>query len=291
VLALWRGERLPLALDATLLNDELVSLSVSVLYRGNAVPVAWTVLPANTRGEWKSHLLSMLSCLAPAVPAKTEVVVMTDRGLWCPDFWRALRAQGWHPLMRLHAGITFRPAGGERRKVGEWLRGPGHAFVARGAAFRRKKSQLPATLAAVWGSGKREPWVLLTDLPPDPALLRLYGLRYWIEAGFRSLKGMGWQWQRTRRRDPERVGRHWLVMAVAQLFTLAAGTRAEDRASEGAPGAPARTGSRAVSVFRRGLAHLYRQILSGGLWKRLQLVPEPWPGPPWILPNRLTCIT
>lgn len=317
-LSLWKGEYLPLALDATLLNDELVSLTISLLYRGNSLPVAWTLLPANTQGEWRSHLLEMLSCLAPVVPPQLKVIVMADRGLWCPSFWRALQQQGWHPLMRLHPQITFAPCGGscrgacvgscggERRKVETWLRGPGHAFLARGMAFRRKDRQLPATLLVLWETGEKEPWVLLTDLPPDPSLLRGYGLRFWIESGFRSLKGMGWQWQRTRRRDPQRVERHWLAMAVAQLWTLSMGTRAEDvEAAEveasvnGSPGAPqgkkaplvkARI-ARTVSLFRRGLAHLQRQWMEGEMGKPLWLVPEPWPEPPWILPNRITCIT
>jgi hypothetical protein len=295
-LSLWEGESLPLALDATLLNDDLVSLSVSLLYRGSACPVAWTVLPANSPGEWRPHLLRMLSALAPAGPKRREVVVMTDRGLWCPALFRALVRRGWHPLMRLHPGITFAPCGGGgRRKVGEWLRGPGSAFLARGVAFRRKDRQLPATLWAVWEAGEAEPWVLLTDLPPDPARLRLYGLRFWIESGFRALKSLGWQWQRTRRRDPKRVERHWLVMAVAQLFTLAAGTpgeAAEEAAGgSGAAGRPRSVAGRGVSLFRRGLAQLGRQFLQGRLELPLKLIPEPWPAPPWLLPGRITCIT
>lgn len=285
VLSLWDGDHLPLALDATLLNDELVSLTISVLYRGNSLPIAWTVLRANTKGEWRSHLLAMLACLAPVVPRRLEVVVMADRGLWCPCFWHALRQRGWHPLMRLHPKITFAPHGGERRSVETWVRGPGHAFVAQGVAFRRKDRQLRATLVVIWERGEKEPWVLLTDLSPDPSILRRYGLRVWIEAGFRTLKGMGWQWQRTRRRDPKRVERHWLVMAVAQLWTLAVGTFAEDApfVNTGRP--------RSVSVFRRGLAHLQRQFLEGRLEPQRKLVPEPWPGPPWLLPNRIVCIT
>jgi hypothetical protein len=39
----------------------------------------------------------------------------------------------------------------------------------------------------------------------------------WIEFGFRALKGLGWRWERTRRTDPDRVARHWLVLAVATL--------------------------------------------------------------------------
>jgi hypothetical protein len=28
----------------------------------------------------------------------------------------------------------------------------------------------------------------------------------WVELGFRALKGLGWQWQRSRRTDPGPVG-------------------------------------------------------------------------------------
>ena len=55
----------------------------------------------------------------------------------------------------------------------------------------------------------------------------VYGLRVWIEQGFRILKREGWDGRRT---DPERVDRHWLVMAVATLQVLAHGTRVEDAA-------------------------------------------------------------
>ena len=41
---------------------------------------------------------------------------------------------------------------------------------------------------------------------------------------------MGWQWHRTRRLDPARVDRHWLVLAVATLWVLAHGTRVEEAA-------------------------------------------------------------
>ena len=37
-------------------------------------------------------------------------------------------------------------------------------------------------------------WIVLTDLAPQDAGVRWYGLRVWIELGFRALKGVGWQW-------------------------------------------------------------------------------------------------
>jgi len=305
VLALWQGECLPLALDASLLGDELVVLAVCVLYRGSSIPVAWTIRPANTPDawlpRWKALLEILREALHGALPRRLrqmKVVVMTDRGLWSPVLWKQLIASGWHPLMRLHPEITFRPCGQERQKVKQWLRGPGHAFLAKGVAFESKDRQLEATLIVSWETGEEEPWVLLTDLPPDPSLLRWYGLRSWIEGGFRSLKSMGWQWDKTRRREPKRVDRHWLTMAVAQLWTLACGTREEDAREAGVPPERLRTPPpvegkvhRTVSLWRRGMASLGKQFLRGRLWKRLWLTPEPWPDPPFMIPFRIVCVT
>ena len=47
--------------------------------------------------------------------------------------------------------------------------------------------------------------MILTDLPPDQAGVSWYALRFWIELGFKALKSLGWQWQKTRRTDPERI--------------------------------------------------------------------------------------
>lgn len=42
----YTGRRLALALNATTVGDRFVVLAVSVVYRGCAIPVAWTVLRA-----------------------------------------------------------------------------------------------------------------------------------------------------------------------------------------------------------------------------------------------------
>lgn len=55
--------QLALALDATTLQDRFVVLCISVLYRGCAIPVAWTVLPAQP-GQTGVKLASPLAALA-----------------------------------------------------------------------------------------------------------------------------------------------------------------------------------------------------------------------------------
>jgi hypothetical protein len=288
VLAWWRGRELALALDATLHGDRVTALVVSVLYRGCAIPVAWTILPANRPGAWMPAILHLLELLARAVPPTMPVLVLADRGLWSPRLWTQVRRLGWHPLLRLQQTITFQPQGQGRQVARQLVPGPGHAWVGAGLAFCHHRQA--GTLLVVWEAEQAQPWVLLTDLAPAQVGVCWYGLRVWIELGFRALKGVGWHWERTRRCDPARVARHWLVLAVATLYALAYGTRAEDAAWVGVPPARVRTAPpprpprpRVVSVFHQGLSWLGHQFGRGRLWRCLWLAPEPWPTPPLAL--------
>jgi hypothetical protein len=58
------------------------------------------------------------------------------------------------------------------------------------------------TLLACREEGYKGAWFILTDLPPESGAACRYGLRAWIEQGFKLTKRGGWQWQRTRRTAP-----------------------------------------------------------------------------------------
>lgn len=286
LLCWWHAPQIALALDATNHGDRLVVLAISVLYRGTAIPVAWHVLPAQQEGEWGTHWLRLLATLAPALPATMHVLVFTDRGLWSPDLWRAIRAHGWHPVMRIRTDATFAPTGGPRRLARLLIPGPGHAWVGSGVAFKPAK-QHAGTLVIVWEEGQSAPWLLLTDLAPTAIGLVWYGLRVWVELGFKVLKSIGWQWQRTQRIDCERVARHWLVLAIATLWTVAVGTRVEEAVARAIcptrlwhRPAVACAVPRQVSVFAQGWGWLVRQAVRGRFWRRLWLLPESWPTAP-----------
>jgi hypothetical protein len=289
VLAWWGGQTLPLAIDATSLGGRWVVLSISVLYRGCAIPVAWHVKPGPGRGPWIAPLQDLLAHLAPAVPPGMTVLVLTDRGLWSPRLWRAIRACGWHPLMRVRPDATFAPQGLPRRPARTLVPGVGHAWVGAGTAFKHRDVRRQGTLVVVWDAEHADPWIVLTDLAPEAVGVVWYGLRVWIELGFRALKSMGWHWERMRRTHADRVARHWLVLAVATLLTLATGTRVEDAAWAGVAPAnlrrarpiPAAADQRPISVFSRGLAWLRVRLLRGYrrwcLWLRPQALPTPSP--------------
>jgi hypothetical protein len=282
----WQGKELALAIDATLHGDRISALVISVLYRGSAIPVAWHMLPANRQGAWIAPVLELLARLGSAVPKDMTVLVMTDRGLWSPRLWKQIRKLGYHPVMRVRTDLIFQPAGGALAPALRLVSGPGHAWVGVGTAFSTTRLKRFGTLIVMWDKGQKEPWLVLSDLDPGQVGVCWYGLRFWIELGFRAMKGVGWQWQHTRRTDPERASRHWLVLAVASLWVMAYGTRVEDALAKGVDPCRLRTPpvacashNRIISVFRQGRIWMQRLLHTGRLWKRLWLMPEPWPQP------------
>jgi len=285
----YTGTQLAVALDATTLGDRFVVLAVSVVYRGCAIPVAWTVLRGGERHAWRREWLTLLRLLWRAVPHTWTVVVLADRGLYARWLYRRIVRLGWHPFLRVNLGGTFRPAGQDAyRPLASFTPTVGTAWAGRGTAFKGKDRTLPCTLLARWEPGYADPWLILTDLPPEAADAAWYGMRAWIEQGFKLTKRAGWQWQRTRIAEPDRAERLWLAVAVATLWLVRVGGAADASITDAtvADVAPALTAARRqrratqarlVGVFRRGWVLILVALLDHAPLPLGVLVPEVWP--------------
>ena len=255
--AVWllRPREVVLALDPTLCRDRFAVLAVSLVVHGCAVPVAWTIVRANEPGAWMPHWQPMLARLKDAVPAR-RVVVLTDRGLQRRELFAEIQALGWTPVMRITRNGTWRARGANGWTALSALAvQPGEYFVGEGDLFSTRPHR--CTLVVVWRLGFDEPWLLMTDLPPQRCVKAFYGLRCWIEQGFRCLKSGGLRCERLRITEPDRVERVWLVMAVSLLWTHAVGATPEDaeRLVDGV--------RRVLGVHRRGWVRLLGALARG----------------------------
>ena len=286
VLCWWHADQLALALDATSLGDRFVVLTISVLYRGCAIPVAWCVTQAAQKRAWRCEWLRLLRLLARAIPADKQVIVLADRGLYARWLFGRIVRLGWHPLLRVNNNCTFSPAsGGGYRPMSSFVSTPGMRWSGRGVAFLERPQRLECTLLAFYGEGHKDPWLLLTDLPPENAEVCWYGLRTWIEQGFKFLKRSGWQWNHTRMSDPERAARLWLATSVATLWLLSEAAAADPSMTEATFGplrlvnvcCRAATRLSRIGIFRAGWICILVHFLRHEPLPRPQLVPEPWP--------------
>jgi len=306
----WPTRQVVLALDPTNFGDRFTVLNISILYRGCAVPLIWTVVEGGQPEAWEPHWERMLQSLAGRLDAGWQVLVLTDRGMYSPSLFRCLLDLHWHPFLRIRAQGFYRPLGSQKWLKLEDLQPPlGHAWACQAEVFKNDAGRLRCTLLAFHGEGYAEPWLLVTDLLPEVAQASWYGLRGWIEQGYKRVKGEGWNLPRTRITTCQRLERLWLAVAVATLWVLEVGGEAEQTKAppesspeEGTgineerpalpdlgprPGkegqvsdeAADRTPQRIWSIFGRGW-NVLRNALAVGVLVLGSWHPEPWPDHP-----------
>jgi hypothetical protein len=283
----WQGTPLALAIDATTLGQRFVVLAISVVDRGCAIPVAWVILPAGAKHAWRREWRRLLRRRHRAIPRDWTVIVLAERGLDAPGLLRRITRLGWHPFVRSNTGGSFRPAG-----VPCWcpflrvVPRPGTSWRGTGIALTR--TQVPCTLLARWEEGYKAPWLMLTARAPEASEAGWYGLRAWMEQGCTITKRAGWQWHRTRRRDPDRAARLWLAVAVATLWLRRVGEVADETMPVSTlldvtgmcperPRTRRATRLRLVRVFRQGWVTRLVALLRHDSMPQGRFVPEPWP--------------
>jgi hypothetical protein len=291
VLTWWppTERRLALAMDASTLGQRFTVLSISIIYRGCAIPIAWVVVSATGKGAWRPHWEALCTHLKDVVPADWTVIMLADRGLYARWLYQHIQNLGWHPFLRINQGGNYRPAGQARfRPLAQVVRQDGRPWTGRVTCFSSRAAQLDCTLLARWDAGHSDPWLIVTDLAPQGADIAWYGLRPMIECGFKDTKRGGWHWEQTKMTDPARATRLWLAIAVATLWVVSVGGQAEATqtvsmldelpALYGAPlRATRRSRPRLLSCFRRGVIVIVTTLIIEGGLPVSGFVPAPWP--------------
>jgi hypothetical protein len=272
VMSHWRDKRqLVLALDVTYLRQRHTILAVSVVYGGSAIPVAWHVMRGETQGAWHALWVALLRRLAPAIPRQCQVWVLCDEGLYSKRLFHEICQHGWHPVMRIRTQGVYRRANGRHwRRLDTVAQRGMKARAWRGQCF--KGDPLTCTLWVQWAAGYDQPCLLVTDLVPKHLKRHVYGLRSWIEGGFKDLKRGGLHWEQSKTPCPDRMARLLLVMALAIGWLVVQGVTQTVGEAHAAP-AP-------LSLMRRGwirmlVAAIRQQPTAFAFWPPYRLPPFP----------------
>jgi len=216
------GQVLHLALDTTMLWNRRCVLVLSVVCHGRAIPVLWRTLEhpsASVSAEISIALLERADRLLAAFGA---ITLLADRGFPSAELLGWFDAKPhWRYVMRLRGDTwihgTAAPMGCEVRR----LRLPcGHC---RGFQDVRlwADGSTRANLLLAYPSGLAidEPWFLVSNLDPAVDLVWSYAQRFCGEQLFRDQKSGLFQLERSGLRDPARIDRLLLVVAIAVLVS------------------------------------------------------------------------
>lgn len=290
VLSWWDTDekRLAFALDASNLRDRFTVLSISVVYRGCAIPVAWVIVRQTQKGAWRPHWEALLEELKGHIPSDWMVIVLTDRGLYAKWLYKKIKKCGWHPFLRINQQGLFRKLGEKGfRPLKDLVSQANPQWHGEVDCFKTKASRLRCTLLACWDEAYTDPWLIVTDLAPEQANVAWYGMRTWIEAGFKDTKRGGWHWEQTKMTDPQRVERLWLVIAVATLWVVSVGAEAEENlpasSFEALPEtyiarrrSSKKSRPRLLSCFRRGIIKILVTLIRGEALPLGKFLVTPW---------------
>ncbi|WP_124033446.1 hypothetical protein [Herpetosiphon llansteffanensis] len=62
--------------------DVVTVLTISIVYRSCAIPVAWHGVGATTPGAWRPHWEPLITILQQAIPPAWTAIVAADRGFY-----------------------------------------------------------------------------------------------------------------------------------------------------------------------------------------------------------------
>jgi len=231
-----RRKKKPLlvALDWTDIRSFQTLMAAAVM-KGRALPLLWASYAKwelfKSRNALEEGLLHLLRTL---IPAGVPVILLADRGFGRVEMARACTNFRFRYLIRIKpdAWIAHPTFCG---KLKNYPVTKGMRRVLR-AVRHRKSRPVTHNIVLRWQPGlpakRDEPWYLMTDLAGSAVqLTALYGKRMTVEELFRDGKSRrnGFALRQTQVKEPRRLDRLLLIVALAYLLLVGLGLVARQR--------------------------------------------------------------
>jgi hypothetical protein len=220
----WNERKLYLALDTSMLWDQYCTIRISVIYRGRAIPLVWTVIEHGSSSVAFETYRPLLDQALTLIPFGCPVVFLADRGFADTELMAYVsQTLRWHWCIRIKSSfLVYRP-GKQRIKVGNIRLQRGQARFWHNVSITDKRFG-PVHLALAKPHGVKESWLIVSDEPTDVTTFDDYGLRFDIEENFLDDKSNGFQLESSQIRSADALSRLCFVLAVTTLFLVCQGT-------------------------------------------------------------------
>lgn len=262
LLAERAGQSIEIVFDPTPHQERFTILALGMIDHRRVLPLAWCVVPQQT--AWDETQLTYLTALCERVeqslPVGCPVTLIADRGITSPGVIALCRRLGWSFVLRLSVGANqtnqVRCAGHEQtlwalvNRRGPRFSGPVDLY--------KQAGWIAVELTVHWPRRFAEPWVLVSDRPAGPALVRSYRRRFRVEATYQDCKRRGWNVEASKLTASARLNRLLLALHLALWWAHQLGRRVIRSGLRARYDRPDR---RDKGVFRLGREHLLTELL------------------------------
>ena len=218
---------LVLVMDGSAVARGCVTLMVSVLYAGRALPLTWLVM-TGAKGHFPAEThVTLLREVKTRVPDTATVILLGDGEFDSPELQAEAADYGWDYVCRTAKNIQISADGAAWSSLEDLGVTRGSRVFRKGVLFT-KAAYGPVMVIAWWGRDYTDPIYLVSNLSSMHAACDWYRKRAQIETFFSDQKSRGFQLDRSHVSDPARVTRLMLAACLAYLWVIYLGTVAHD---------------------------------------------------------------
>ncbi len=213
-------QTLVLAIDGSVVGRDCIALMVNVIYKGRALPIAWTVV----RGK-KGHLpedvhIDLVQQVKRLVPDEAYVVFVGDGEFDGIDLQKTVEDSRWKYVCATGANIkifweSYEFSCGHLSSHFN----PGEQIGLPGVLFTREKYG-PVMLICWWRKDCKEPIYLVTNMESVEEACQFYSKRFRIETFFSDQKSRGFHLHKSHISDPERLSRLLTAACLAYIWIV-----------------------------------------------------------------------
>ena len=218
--ALEKEPKLVLSIDSTKTSGGCITLMVSLGYKTRAMPVCWLSFNGRKGHSPEELQLALLETVKSLLPSEQEVILLGDGEFDGSQVITWLEDQPlWHYVCRTTQTIRV-----EYQQ--QWLAlkeidlKPNQATFFSQVRFTQTNQIGPVNIMAVWVAKDQAHWFFVTSLPTLKEARYWYRQRFKIETLFADIKGRGFKINKSRLKDPIRLNRLLLAVAIAYIFVV-----------------------------------------------------------------------
>jgi hypothetical protein len=272
ILAGLSQERLVLVIDSTKVGGGCICLMVSVIYKSRALPFCWVVFKGKKGHSAETIQLALLQTVQSLLPADRAVIILGDGEFDGSELIAWLKQQTqWQYVCR--AANTCKI-----QHQNKWLAltdlvvTDGEEPFLTDIMFTQTGQVGPLNLLVVWHETEKCHWFFVTNLTDPKEAKKWYRKRFSIETLFSDVKGRGFNLDKTRLWQPQRVSRLIFATAIAYIFIVFLGV---ELIVAGPLAQLCRTDRFYHSLFQLGLKYLNHLLKSGLSVPELKTLPPP----------------
>jgi len=266
------GQTVYLILDPTDLDADHCTVMIMLAYRGRALPVIWKNLEI-APGAIGPCVTELFAELRSWLPEGSQVFLLADREFHGVEMLELIGAQGWTPVVRGMGTTSVTLADGTRHAMNDLTPPVGQMAFYDGVSLTAQLAgpfSLSISCAPPQPGKKLDPWFILSTGLADSHLIHIYEKRFWIDETFRDFKSYGFHYDETGVRDPVRLDRLVLILALACWWVIAVGIWLHRM---GLRREVDRTRTPKLSLFQLGLRYINR-LLHLGETPDVSLIPS-----------------